>query len=92
MEQSQRKQVKPQEAQNKRECNYPEQHQQERREEAFKTGQQKKVILFLTVPSYHAFSQVAGKFTKQTTKIKQITNNVISPKSHQPKKKKNIFF
>ena len=33
MKQSQRKPVKPQEAHNKRECNHPEQHKQERGEE-----------------------------------------------------------
>ena len=49
------KPVKPQEAKNKREYNHPEQRHREKREEALKTGQQKKVILFLTFPSCHAF-------------------------------------
>ena len=58
-------------AYNKRECNYPEKHQQEKREEAFKTTrQQKRVRLFLAVPSCHAFFQGRWQVDKNKTKNK----------------------
>ena len=82
--QSQRKPIQLQEANNKRECNHPEQHQQERREEASKNRTTEESEAFLAFPSCHAFFQGRWQVDK-TTKNKTKTNNVISPKATNQK-------